>query len=205
MPTPQSQTQQSALVAYQKLFALVSETNPRSITITDAPSSLYTKSLSFLSHQPITTGASGDIPMTDMMDQHTTSDGIIWQKFIIIYPGTYTTTINGSQRQIKVLYYKEIPFNPSVSSTFAKSMVYRILPDRVQSYINNTSYPARVLAVDIDDVDFSLPRYPAVLIDMQSSRYTGIQRVRKATDLSRPQDYTYVEGERYMFSIFPRN
>ncbi len=196
----QTQTQQSAIVAYQKLFNLISETNPRSITITDAPSSLYTKSISFLSHQALSITGTSPIPEGHLRNQHTISDGVQWQKFVIIYPGKYTT----SDREIPVLFMKEIPY-PSVSHPFGQAQVYRIHEDHVQSYINTSSYPAMVLTVDIDDVEFSFPRYPAVLIELQCSRRTGIQRVRRAEDKFRPDDYTYAEGERFLFSVFPRN
>lgn len=183
----QCQTQQSALVAYQKIFNEVSISNPRSFSIVEYPA----KSLSFLSNSPFADSALPGKVMPvkdeDLIKQYCFADGITWTKMVILFRGEATAPAGN---KVSVLCKKEIPYNKG-------GEVCRLVEDSVSTYLNDSSYPTYVMALNIDDVSFSAPRYPCILVELTSSKSVDISQVQK--------DKQNIEGERYLFSILPRN
>lgn len=181
----QTKTEQSALVAYQKLFGDLTLSNPSTVTITSSP----TKSLSFLSFSDlISTNNGSPVTSADLLgyDDETNKTGvqkytneITWKKFVIIYPGT---TMAASTR-VPVLLKKEVPYN-------LDHEIHRLEADAVQRIINDGSYPAYVLSRDISTINFTIPSYPAVTIEVIAFEQT---RFKKS------------ESSRYIFVVNPRN
>jgi type II secretory pathway pseudopilin PulG len=181
----QTKTEQSALVAYQRLFADVTLTNPSTITITDSP----TKSLSFLSFSDKVSSTNNyAISNADLLgyDDETNKTGtqkytseITWKKFVIIYPGS---TMAGSLR-IPVLLKKEVPYT-------LDHEIHRLSPAAVQRIINDGSCPTYILSRDIATVNFTMPKYPSVTIEVLAFEETK---------------YKKSESSRYVFVVNPRN
>ncbi|MCE1246735.1 MAG: type II secretion system GspH family protein [Firmicutes bacterium] len=181
----QTKTEQSALVAYQRLFADLTLSNPSTVTITDSP----TKSLSFLSFsEPVYTGNTYTVTNADLLgyDDETNKTGtqkytneITWKKFVIIYPGT---TMAGSLR-VPVLLKKEVVYN-------LDHEVHRLTSTAVQRIINDSACPAYVLSRDVATINFTMPSYPAVTIEVIAFEET---RYKKS------------ESSRYIFVVKPRN
>ncbi len=180
----QTEAQQNALVAYQKVFSELSLTCPESITITTSP----IKSISFLSFRdPSIHPVGPPISDSDIATHGEINPSIEWKKFVIIYPGEATAPAGN---KVKVLYKKEIPYTKGNAIYFIKS-------DRVPFYINDSRYAEKVIAQHIQDVNYAMPKYPGVLIEIISTKRTGVAQ--------RTHGKARYESMRFVFTIYPRN
>jgi len=185
----QTMTEQNALSAYQKLFTELTLSDPASITITSAP----TKSISFLSFADLSFTTNGPAATpgdllgyedeVNKVGAEVYTDSIKWKKFVILYPG-YCMAGN---RRIYAILKKEVPYLSSPYDT----EVHRLSSTAVQSIINDNSYPAYVLCRDIREVNFTMPNYPSVTIELIS--------------IHRYFDKDKEASSRYIFTVTPRN
>lgn len=186
-----SQAQQNALVAYQKIFDEISVSNPKSLTIGEVTIAGKKRDcIAFLSYKPfVDSGAATQSPPPDidMHNQYTTVPSITWTKFVIIYTGQVTAPAGN---KVNVLLKKEIPYNKG-------AQVWRLKKEKVDEYVLSGMYAPYVMATNVVDASFYVPRYPSVTIDISSTRDPEVSQLKK--------DAINLESERFIFSVFPRN
>lgn len=185
----QTQTEQKALSAYQKLFTELTLSDPASITITSSP----TKTISFLSFADlIFTNNGPDITSADLLGYEDEvnkvgaeifTDSINWKKIVIIYPGSFMA----GNKRIYALLKKEVPYLSSPNDT----EVHRLTSSAVQDIINDNSYPTYVLCRGIQEANFTMPNYPSVTIEVISA-HKSFYKDKEASS-------------RYIFIVTPRN
>ena len=148
-----TETQQSAVVAMEKIREGVRLTTPYSITVYKSTLNPRQTAIGFLSaRHPLVSGTIVDSSLYS--DTKVVSEGIYWEKFDIIY-------LDPDKSMLKL---KEIP----IGST---NEVIRLKSEGMRQYIENGSLHEQTVAQNIYSIDFYSPRFPCILVDVMSNKF----------------------------------
>lgn len=149
-----TETQQSGMIACEKVFRELNISDSGSVTIITSP---Y-KAMSFMSSRDAEAIGLAPVPDSSLDDAGIDTSPVQWKKFLIFY-------LDNTDRTIK---RKEVPLQSSGGN------VKRIKSGLLGGYITDSGYSAKVVAKNIKDLNFSTPRYPGITIDITSTAlYVG--------------------------------
>gem|GEM_PF-1653076 len=153
-----TEVQQSAVVAGEKIREKLKLSTPYSITNTS-------KAISFLSQdRPISSSSvNPSADPTHFSDTQVIAQDIYWRKLEIIYFDKPSSTIR----------CKEIALSPT------NQKVWKLTFSGV-SYFKAQNLPESVIARNIYNADFYIPRYPCVMVDVVAYKtHQGLDFTRK--------------------------
>ncbi|MDQ7822833.1 MAG: hypothetical protein RDV48_08580 [Candidatus Eremiobacteraeota bacterium] len=166
-------TQQAVVIASEKIREELRLSTPYSITNTG-------NAISFLSPKtPLPSAVTVDLYGANVVDGECEIPDVVWRKYLVVYFHQQSSTIR----------MKELPITPT-------SVVRKLVPASLSTYAADGQYKESVMARNIYNVDFYVPRFPCVMVDVVAYKtHTGL-------DLSkaRPESYSRVVHE-----ILPQN
>lgn len=144
-----TETQQSGMIACEKVFRELNISDPASVTIITAPC----KAMSFMSSRDTEAAGLAPVPDASLDDAGIDASPVQWKKFLIFYLDTADSNIKR----------KEVPLQSPDGN------VKRMKSSSLAGYITDSSYPAKIVSRNIKDLNFSTPRYPGISIDITST------------------------------------